>query len=924
MIKKTFYFIATLLYLYSNIFSQETQLFYLSGKDADSPINWEFMVSKGRNSNSWSTIPVPSNWELQGFGEFNYGHDKNKSDEIGFYKYNFYTKKSWEHSKIFIVFEGVMTDTEVKLNGKICGPIHQGGFYRFEYDVTNLIKFDDKNLLEVKVKKVSENESIEIAERKSDYWVFGGIFRPVYLKILPKEFIERTAINATHDGKFNIDVFLSKISSAKNVRVQVVNIKGEKVGKAFEKEIYNSENMVTLSSIIENPKTWTAETPNLYYADITLSKDKQIIHTVRERFGFRTIEVREGKGIYLNDKIITLKGCDRHSFWPTTGRAISRNKCYDDIMLLKEMNMNAVRMSHYPPDAYFLDLCDEYGIYVLDEVAGWQKPSYDTPTSKRLIKSTVTRDVNHPSILFWDNGNEGGWNYETDDEFSKYDPQKRRVLHPWELFGGIDTDHYESYESVQQKMKSGNIFMPTEHLHGLYDGGLGAGLNDFWKLMWGNPLNGGMFLWVFADEGVVRNDKNGFIDTDGNHAPDGILGPFHEKEASFYTIKEIWSPIYIETEKVDQTKNFNEIEIENRYDFTNLKECKFKWQLVNYADKKFHSSKNEILASGFVKGPNIEPRSNGKLNLNLSNNYENADAIFLTAYDYNNTEIYTWKWKIISNKKIVDEFIQASKTAPELIEEKSEYEVITENFKFKISKHNGQLVSVKNLDKEFSFNNGPQFVADITKEKKSNNYLQIKNYVSKNNQVIEVKNHTNFDQLKWTIYNSGWLQLDYSYTLNDSVNYVGVSFDYPENKMLSMKWLGKGPYRVWKNRLKGQTIDVWENNYKNFAPNTNWDYPEFVGYFADFSWIKFDTEEGKISVLTEDENLFFRVYSQKDGEEPRHTKMIWPEGDISFLHAIPPIGTKFHKAADLGPSGHNTKMEGTYSATLYFYFGELN
>ena len=192
---------------------------------------------------------------------------------------------------------------------------------------------------------------------------------------------------------------------------------------------------------------------------------------------------------------------------------------------------------------------------------------------------------------------------------------------------------------------------------------------------------------------------------------------------------------------------------------------------------------------------------------------------------------------------------------------------------------------------------------------------------NKNSQVVDFTGHPKLDKLMWTIYGSGWLRLDYSYTLNDSVDYMGISFNFPETKMLGKKWLGKGPYRVWKNRLKGQTIDVWQNEYQNFKVNTKWDYPEFVGYFADFSWVVLETKEGPITILTDNDNLFLRLFSQEDGDEPRHAKMIWPEGDISFLHAIPAIGTKFHNAEDLGPQSKKFSAAGTYSGTLYFYFG---
>ncbi|NOY59964.1 MAG: glycoside hydrolase family 2, partial [Calditrichaeota bacterium] len=117
----------------------ETETLYLSGKGSDSTVNWQFMVTGGRRANEWTTIPVPSNWELQGFGTYNYGHDKNKADEKGIYRYEFTVPEQWKQKRVFIVFEGSMTDTEVKINGRLAGPVHRGGFYRFKYDITSLV-----------------------------------------------------------------------------------------------------------------------------------------------------------------------------------------------------------------------------------------------------------------------------------------------------------------------------------------------------------------------------------------------------------------------------------------------------------------------------------------------------------------------------------------------------------------------------------------------------------------------------------------------------------------------------------------------------------------------------------------------------------------------------------------------------------------
>jgi hypothetical protein len=528
--------------------------------------------------------------------------------------------------------------------------------------------------------------------------------------------------------------------------------------------------------------------------------------------------------------------------------------------------------------------------------------------------------VNHPSILFWDNGNEGGWNKKLDKEFAKYDPQGRKVLHPWALFSGIDTDHYESYASVQNKMKSGNIFMPTEHLHGLYDGGHGAGLDDFWKLMWGNPLNGGMFLWVFADEGVLRTDKNFIIDTDGNHAPDGILGPHHEKEASFYTIKEIWSPVYIDSDWQPAAEFDGKIPVENRYDFSNLNECTFSWKLIKYPLPGEVDRRDRELQCGLLNGPDIPAREKGYLEINLPAVKKNTDGFILTALDKNGQELYTWKWKLKNNTQINDLFVKEKGKRPQLSKEKSSIKVKSGMFEFTFDKKNGFLRDVLQGGHHIPFNNGPVFTVD--KESRTIDGVKIRLEQTDNSVMLNVKNHPDFDRLQWTVYGSGWLKLDYAYSYHDSVKYMGISFDYPEERMQSMKWLGKGPYRVWKNRLKGQTIDVYENTYKNFKGNTAWDYPEFVGYYADFNWVVFNTVDGYITVASDSDDLFMRVYSQQDGDEPRRTKMSWPQGDISFLHAIPPIGTKFQQAWKLGPQSREFKADGRYEGTLYFYFGK--
>ncbi|KPK45040.1 MAG: hypothetical protein AMJ65_01120, partial [Phycisphaerae bacterium SG8_4] len=842
--------------------AQETELQYLSGHGKDDPVKWQFHCSGGQNSGRWTTIDVPSNWEFQGFGTYNYGHDDPKASEQGRYRYSFEMPRRWRDKTIFIVFEGVMTDTAAWINGKSAGPEHQGGFYRFKYDITKLVKFNGGNLLEVTVDKVSSNASVEAAERKADYWVFGGIYRPVYLEAFPQQFIERTAIDARADGTISADVYLKNIVDVDQI-VGTVTKRGVGEREVLSAELTAGQSKVTLRGKVSGIESWTAETPHLYDLELALMKESTIIHRTAERFGFRTFEVRPGQGLFLNGKKIRLKGVNRHCFWPDSGRCLSRQVSYDDVRLIKQMNMNAVRMSHYPPDKHFLEACDELGLYVLDELAGWQRPPYDTDIGKKLVRELVTRDVSHPCILFWDNANEGGWNRQLDDQFALYDPQKRIVLHPWENFNGIDTDHYEGYESVRKKLSSSTLFMPTEFLHGLYDGGHGAGLNDYWNLIQNSPLGAGGFLWALVDEGVVRTDKNGAIDTDGNHAPDGILGPYRQKEASFYTIKEIWSPIQIGLRELPDDFS-GRIEVENRYGFTDLQDCQLEWRLARFPRPFEDKDEHTVVDEGKLRGPGVRPGDRGVLELELPDDWRQAHALYLKASDPAGEDIWTWSWALKQDCGTCHQYVdqQSKKDAKISVTEKDrELLVKVDDLSLSFDKVTGQLAKVEKYGAHISFGAGPRLVTGDSR------LADFKHYRDGNDVYVETA-YDNGLYAKWKVYPSGWMRLDYQYELEGQFDLMGITFDYPESKMRKMRWVGRGPYRVWKNRTKGGRLDVWSNDYKDHTPGVTWDFPEFRGYYNGWQWAAFETEEGKVTLLNGTEDVFLGVYMPKNGPDP--------------------------------------------------------
>jgi hypothetical protein len=899
--------------------AQETQIKYLSGTGSDDAVNWQFYCTDGMNSGRWTTIPVPSCWELQGFGKYNYGLDKDniRGKEQGLYKYEFMIPASWKNKDVHLVFEGVMTDAEVKINGQPAGPVHQGAFYAFQYDITSLLRYGNKNLLEVTVSKHSANESVNAAERRADYWIFGGIFRPVYLEALPRQQIERVAIDAKANGNFSADVFTN---GGDRLTVQLLNADNSKFGKAFSATVSSKGNTV-ITSKFSSARLWSPEFPNLYKAVFSLYKNGKPVHTITQNFGFRTVEVKPRDGIYVNGVKVKMKGVSRHSFYPTTGRTTSKKLSIEDVTMMKDMNMNAVRMSHYPPDAHFLDVCDSLGLFVLDELAGWHH-YYDTPTGTQLLREMIEHDVNHPSIILWDNGNEGGHNPDLDPLFDKYDIQKRVVIHPWQLFNGIETQHYRQYNYGIANYNAGReIVMPTEFLHGWFDGGLGAGLQDYWEQMWHDPLSAGGFLWDFADEGVVRRDKNDSIDTDKFHGADGIVGPFHEKEGSYYAIKEIWSPVYFEKKEI--TDDFDgSFAIENRYFYTNLAQCRFNWKLKSFQNLSLKELK------GSIPSPNIQPGQRGVLKMNLPSNWKLYDVLYVTAHGNDGKEIFTWSFPVVKPTDFTKKLLQAKSNGKVSISEQdSSFHVAVHGVQIRINRQNGSLIEVKNSKGVIPFNNGPIVQEGV------NNFSNFTYHFDNDTLVIEsaFDRKKSYNTLRWTIYPSGIIKMQVHYFPSEMYTWFdGVNFSFPEDQIKAVEYMGNGPYRVWKNRLKGNQFGVWNKKYNNTETAESWNYPEFKGYYSGMYWCRFITSAQPFTVYTDNDDLFLRLFSAAFKTDQWHNyEPLFPSGDISFMQGIPSIGTKNQTAESTGPMGmknifydYEKDPERSLQITLYFDFRE--
>jgi beta-galactosidase/beta-glucuronidase len=921
----------------------QTLVQYLSGRGFDDTVKWDFFCTAGQNSGRWTSINVPSCWEQQGFGAYTYGiyfyrkpTAPGISTEQGKYKLRFDVPNEWRGRRVRIVFDGVMTDAEVRINEQKAGT-HQGGFYRFAFDITNMLKYGDNNLLEVNVSKESANESVNLAERRADYWNFGGIFRPVFLEIAPPLFVARSAVDAKADGSFAVDVFLSEASERPlSLAAQLVDADGAAVATVAAQAVPKGSDKLTLRTTLANPKLWTAETPKLYRVKITLSEGNKTLHETTTRFGFRTLELRPSDGVYLNGQRIILRGVNRHSFWPESGRTLSPALNVADVQLMREMNMNAVRMSHYPPDPEFLDACDELGLYVLDELGGWHG-KYDEGVGRKLVAELVCRDVNHPSILFWDNGNEGGWNTELDNEFAKYDPQQRPVLHPQQRLSGVETMHYRSYGEMQEYLRGDYIYMPTEFLHGLYDGGHGAGLYDYWEMMRQHPRCAGGFLWAFADEGVVRTDQNGRIDNDGNHGADGIVGPHHEREGSFNTIREVWSPIQI------SVRNFASgsatLAVENRYDFTSFADCKVAWELGKFPQPDERTVGHKTLAAGEVAGLGIAPHEAGEISLALpSASLGEADVLYVSAKNPQGELLYTWSFDLPQKSvaKGADKGVAEKGNAPKVASSKGRTVVSAAGLELTFDEATGELADVKRSGKNISLR-GIKFTAArrgnrtldgsidaeaakglnlVYKELPLDSRLRSLTTRSEGNEaVVEATYFGALQKVLWRISPGGDIRLDYEYAYDGVVELMGVKFDYPEASVKSMRMLARGPYRAWQNRLHGTTLDVWSNDYNDPIPGETFTYPEFKGYYSGWRWVVFATAEGSITLRNEgSQGSYFGVFTPRDGRDEVLYQL--PQTGLAVLDVIPAVRNKVNATDLIGPSSQAQRVSGLHKGSL--------
>lgn len=579
------------------------QFRYLAGSNPGEYVGFHSPSFAG--ASAWKTIPVPGHWELHGFAEPKYAQ---VAEGLGLYRRIFRIPAAWSGQRLFLRFEGVLHGFEAWVNGRSVGT--WGSAYNpVTFDVTDAINATGDNLLAVQVTTRNKGFDFDL----NDCWALSGIYREVTLFAVPpahlKDFTTRTTL--APDGSATLDVEVVA-SAAANATGRLLSPQGELV-REFPIAL-EAGHRGAASVSVSKPQLWTAETPSLYRLEIALQSGGKTVQEISAKIGLRQVTI-DGGVLKLNGSPIKLRGVNHHDIWPDEGRVATEELMRRDLTLMRAANINFVRTSHYPPHPRLLELCDELGFYVMDEVpfgfgdAHLRDESYQEILFTRA-RATLMRDKNHASVIIWSVGNENPntpLTFATGKRVKELDPT-RPICFPQvgsyfershqELPEWVDiyAPHYPVVKTLQRyatELKRPVIV--TEYAHAL---GLATDrIQEEWEIMQANPHFAGGAVWMFQDQGIRRTaekptdlaapslyawpDATHYYDTGGNGGMDGLVYSDRTPQTDYWQVRKVYSPVQIAggTLTARPGEQTFSIKLENRFDFRALTGHTLAWSL---------------------------------------------------------------------------------------------------------------------------------------------------------------------------------------------------------------------------------------------------------------------------------------------------------------------------------------------------------
>jgi len=595
------------------------------------------------DTRDWHDIEVPSNWEMKGYDvpiyvniTFPHKNDppyiQHDYNPVGSYKRSFKVPADWKEKEVFLHFGGVASAFYVWVNEQLVG-YSQDSKTPAEFNITKYLKRGN-NTLAVEVYRWCDGSYLE----DQDFWRLSGIQRTVFLHARPKTHIrDFFAIgdleNDYRDGLLKLDVELNKSDGNNNEYVVEAALSDADISIYNESKtvvIAGNKAKIRFDKSIPGIKRWSAETPDLYSLVITLkNKDGGILESVSSKIGFRKVEIKDSQ-LRINGKAVYLKGANLHEHDDVAGHVIDEEMIIKDIRIMKANNLNAVRTSHYPQQELWYEMCDKYGLYVVNEanieshgigydkdVTLADKPEWASAHMARM-QSMVERDKNHPSVIIWSLGNEAGdghnflanykWTKQRDITRPVQYERAEKSTNTTERHTDIVCPMYariEQIEAYARNPKNDRPLILCEYAHAM--GNSVGNLQDYWDVMEKYPKLQGAFVWDWVDQGILQTDETGEkywayggdfgeagVPSDGNFCINGLTWPDRTAKPGLAEVKKVYQ--YVGFKPVDLKTGL--ISIKNKYDFINLSEFTFDWEVV---------SDGSAIQSGKIPLPDLGP-----------------------------------------------------------------------------------------------------------------------------------------------------------------------------------------------------------------------------------------------------------------------------------------------------------------------------
>lgn len=618
----------------------------------------EGFYQKDFPDDNWDTILVPSCWQLQGYGSMHYTDvwylfpihppfvpTKNPT---GIYRTSIQLDKSSENEKTILKFHGVNSAYDLWVNGTHCG-YSKVSRLSSEFDISDYVSIGD-NQITVRVYQWSDGSYLEC----QDMWWYSGIFRDVTLYREPSTSIRDCIIESSLTNQYTTGQLLGTIDidpTKEDLQVEYTLCEKDKTDHMLAHGLARKEKgQYVFSHLLDHIKPWTAETPNLYTVIITLKRNHLLLDEVTLTTGFRTIEILD-QNLTVNGKAILLNGVNMHDFSPTGGNTVDPQVVEQDLILMKQHNINAIRCAHYPKMDYFYDLCDLYGFYVIDEADlethgfewveryRWlnEEPSWENAYKDRSGRM-VQAHRNHPSIIMWSMGNESdiGINFTKTASYIK-ELDSSRLLHYESDYEADITDVYSTmYTRLKQleEIAVGDDKHGKPHILCEYGHAMGNGpgnLEEYQEMFRSYKRLQGGFIWEWYDHGIQQKDKDGNITyyyggdfqdepNNSNFCMDGLLLPNREISTGLSNYKQVIAPVLVSPWDLEK----GIIKVKNLYDFLDFSNLILHWEVChdNKVDERGSISSLEIPAQEEVllsiPYKELKPLSGTDYYLNLS------------------------------------------------------------------------------------------------------------------------------------------------------------------------------------------------------------------------------------------------------------------------------------------------------------------